>query len=141
MKIDDNDHRQKVALFRYGLIAELAALAPGTKGLYDRIRKKAEGEYVIPGSNRTRVAEETIRDWLKCYRRGGFDALLPKSRIDRGRPRALPAGVVEVLPAAPRKLIGNCRCNWLSARLKHRDVPETRRFPFRPFIGCLPVMV
>ena len=36
-----SDHRQAVALFRYGLIADLAQLPPGTKGLYDLIRAKA----------------------------------------------------------------------------------------------------
>jgi putative transposase len=92
-----SDHRQAVALFRYGLIADLAQLPPGTKGLYDLIRAKAERDYVIPGSTRTRVAPETLRDWLRHYRRGGFEALLPKPRADRGRPRALPPQVVDVL--------------------------------------------
>jgi putative transposase len=45
------------------------------------------------------VAAETIRDWLKRYRRGGFDALLPKPRADRGQARSLPPEVVEVLLA------------------------------------------
>jgi transposase InsO family protein len=92
-----SDHRQAVALFRYGLIADLAQLPPGTKGLYAQIQAKAERDYVIPGSTRTRVAPETIRDWLGHYRRGGFEALLPKPRVDRGRPRALPPQVVDVL--------------------------------------------
>jgi len=46
------------------------------------------------------VAAETIRDWLKRYRRGGFEALLPKPRADRGQSRRLPAAVVEALLAA-----------------------------------------
>jgi putative transposase len=52
------------------------------------------------GSRRTAVAQETIRDWLKKYRRGGFDALLPKSRTDRGKPRKLPREVSDLLLAA-----------------------------------------
>ena len=48
---------------------------------------------------RTRVAEETIRDWLKAYRRGGFEALLPKPRADRGQSRSLPPQVLDVLLA------------------------------------------
>ncbi len=58
----DNDHRHAVALFRYGLIAELVRLEPGAKGLYAQIETKAAGHYTIPGSSRTRVAAETIRD-------------------------------------------------------------------------------
>ena len=93
----DTDHRQQVALFRYGLIADLVRLEPGSKGLYAKIANKAAGEYTIPGTTRTRVAAETIRDWLKRYRRGGFDALLPKPRSDRGQSRSLPAAVVDAL--------------------------------------------
>jgi transposase InsO family protein len=43
------------------------------------------------------VAPETLRHWLKEYRRGGFDALLPKARADRGRSRALPQAVADAL--------------------------------------------
>jgi len=76
MNDSDSDPGHAVALFRYGLIADLVRLEPSAKGLYARIEQKAAGEYTIPGSTRTRVAGETIRDWLKAYRRGGFDALL-----------------------------------------------------------------
>ena len=93
------DLRHAVALFRYGLIADLVHLPPGTKGLYRRLEEKAAREYTIPGSSRTRVAAETLRDWLKRYRDGGFDALLPKPRADRGTPRALSAAVTDQLLA------------------------------------------
>ena len=85
----DSDLPHQVALFRYGLIAELVRLPPGTPGLYRRLEAIAAQDYVIPGSTRTRVATETLRDWLKRYRDGGFEALLPKPRADRGTPRAL----------------------------------------------------
>jgi len=98
MSDTDTKHRHTVALFRYGLIAELIHLEPGA-GLYQRIRDKADAEHTIPGSTRTRVAAETIRDWLKRYRAGGFDALMPKLRADRNRPRAIPDAVAEALLA------------------------------------------
>ena len=96
----DPDRRQRIGLFRYGLIADLLPLPPGGKGLYERLAAKAALDYRIPGSHRTRVAAETLRDWLKAYRRGGFEALLPKERADRGQARALPAAVAEALLAA-----------------------------------------
>ena len=86
-----------VALFRYGLIAEFVHLPANTPGLYARLQHKAEQPYSIPGSTRTRVAAETLRDWLKSYRRGGFDALLPKARSDRGHSRALAPGLADRL--------------------------------------------
>ena len=97
MTDSDTDRRQAIALFRYGLIADLVQLAPGAKGLYQRLAAKAAGEYLIPGSTRTRVAPETLRHWLKRYRQGGFEALMPRPRADRGRARRLPDTVVELL--------------------------------------------
>lgn len=93
----DAQYRQALALFRYGLIAEFLQLPAGSRGLYRRLREKANADYVIPGSTRTRVAPETLRHWLKDYRRGGFDALIPKGRADRGRSRALPQTVADAL--------------------------------------------
>ncbi len=68
------DSRHEVALFRYGLIADLVQLPPGSAGLSQRLQEKAAREYTIPGTTRTTVAPETLRDWLKRYRHGGFDA-------------------------------------------------------------------
>jgi len=94
-----SDLRHTVALFRYGVIADLVRLEPGVEGLYHRIAEKADAQYDIPGTSRTRVAAETIRHWIKRYRAGGFDALLPKPRADRGRPRKIPDDIAELLIA------------------------------------------
>jgi transposase InsO family protein len=100
MNDNEQDLRQRVALFRYGLIADCVHQALNQPGLYARLQEKAEREYLIPGSTRTRVAAETLRDWIKRYRhQGGFDALLPQPRADRGQSRTLPAAVAEALIA------------------------------------------
>lgn len=96
--------RQTVALFRYGLIAEFVHLPPHSPGLYAKLQAKAEPTYSIPGSSRTRVAAETLRDWLKAYRRGGFDALLPRPRADRGRSRALATELADRLLSLKEEL-------------------------------------
>ena len=94
-KNDDTKHHEAVALFRYGLIADL--LDVGRRGLYKKLRDKAARDYDIPGSTRRRVATETLRGWLRDYRRGGFDALLPKVRRDNGLTRAIPREVADLL--------------------------------------------
>ena len=96
-KDEDQTRRQEVALFRYGVIADLVHLAPGTPGIYQLIKDKAKQSWPIPYSRRNRAAAETIRHWLKLYRKGGFDALLPKPRTDAGRCRRLPQAVVDRL--------------------------------------------
>jgi putative transposase len=96
MVLDDKT-REEIALFRYGLIADLVHREPAEKGLYPLLREKAERAYEIPGSRRTRVAAETIRDWLSAYRRGGFEALRPQVRRDLGCARAIPQQIADLL--------------------------------------------
>lgn len=93
----DAERRKQVALFRYGLIADLVQLPVQHRGLYKLLAAKAEREYEIPGTLRRHVAAETMRGWLRDYRRGGFDALVPKVRSDLGAARAIPPHVVDVL--------------------------------------------
>ena len=97
MNHPDEELRKAVALFRYGLIADVLRLPPGSPDIRRALREKAQRTYVIPGTRRTRVAVETMRDWLSLYRTGGFEALYPKSRADRGLPRRLPPEVAELL--------------------------------------------
>lgn len=87
----------EVALFRYGLIADLKDLPPGTQGIGARLTEKANARYCIPNTTRTRVEAETIRHWLRAYRKGGFDALKPRPRKDAGTSHALPAHVADLL--------------------------------------------
>jgi len=94
---DLDAHRREVALFRYGVIADLVHLPPNHRGLYALLRKKAELDHTIPGSLRRHVAAETIRGWLRDYRRGGFDALSPRVRKDHGNARTIPPLVVDLL--------------------------------------------
>ena len=99
MNDPEDDLHQQIALFRYGVIADLVHLPVGTPGTGAMMRAKAEKTYMIPGTTRTRVAAETMRHWITDYRRGGFDALYPKPRTDRGKPRRLPPEVADRLIA------------------------------------------
>ena len=99
MKSPNKPSAEDVALFRYGLIADLVHPSPedSPKKLYRRLRERAERSYCIPGSRRTRVAVETLRDWLAAYRTGGFDALRPQPRKDIGHARSIPEEVADLL--------------------------------------------
>ena len=99
MSYPDEELRKAVALFRYGLIADVLRLPPGSREIRRTLHQKAQRTHTIPGTRRTRVALETMRDWLSLYRTGGFEALYPKTRADRGRPRRMPPEVAERLVA------------------------------------------
>jgi len=93
----DDQLPQQIALFRYGLIADLIHPTETKRDISALLQRKAAISYNIPGSTRTRVEAETIRHWLKLYRKGGFDALLPKSRNDKGASRALSRKIMDQL--------------------------------------------
>ena len=90
---------EEVALFRYRLIGDLIHPEQGdaSRTLNERLHDKADKSYCIPGTRRTRVAVETMRDWMTLYKDGGFDALKPKPRKDIGSARAIPQPVVDLL--------------------------------------------
>jgi putative transposase len=93
--IDPHDLNTDIALFRYGLIAQLVHTPPDTGQQERLLREIAARTYPIPGSTRTRVSITTLRRYLKTYREKGFDALRPGSRTDAGAPRAFPPEVLE----------------------------------------------
>ena len=130
----DEELRKAVALFRYGLIADVLRLPPGSREIRHTLREKAQRTYTIPGTRRTRVAVETMRDWLSLYRTGGFEALYPKTRADRGQSRRLPPEVAELLVSL------NTEQPARSVKAHHRKPPtsaaSTTRLPPRPCTGC-----
>ena len=93
----DAERRKAVALFRYGVIADLVHAEPGQRGLYAKMRAKSAQEWDIPGTLRRKVQVETMRGWLADYRRAGFDALMPKVRSDAGAARAIPQPIADLL--------------------------------------------
>ena len=95
MNEENDDLSECVALFRHRLIARLLPEDLSPQQRQRELTRIASGEHQIPGTLRTRVAESTLRDWLRDYRAGGFDALKPKRRIDAGHPRTLAPAVAE----------------------------------------------
>lgn len=94
---------EKIALFRYGLIASLV-LEPLPRGeLTRRAEEIAARHYEIPGSQRTSVCVDTLLDWVLRYRSGGFEALAPKPRQDRGQPRTITPQLADLIERLKRE--------------------------------------
>ncbi|MGH9444747.1 MAG: DDE-type integrase/transposase/recombinase [Terriglobia bacterium] len=87
-------------MFRYGLIAPLVLETLPHGEFTCRAQEIAARTYDIPHSRRTSVSIDSLRAWALRYRHGGFEALAPQPRRDRGRSRTLTpqlAGLIERL--------------------------------------------
>ncbi len=94
---------EKIALFRYGLIAPLV-LEPLPRGeLTRRAEEIAARHYDIPASQRRSVSVDTLLDWALRYRNGGFEALAPKPRQDRGQSRAITPHLADLIERLKRE--------------------------------------
>lgn len=94
---------EKIALFRYGLIAPLV-LEPLPRGeLTRRAEELAARQYEIPGSKRTSVSVDTLLDWALRYRNGGFEALSPQPRQDRGQSRTITPQLADLIERLKRE--------------------------------------
>ena len=70
---------EKIALFRYGLIAPLVLEVMPHGEMMQRARDIAAHEYEIPYSDRTHVSVDTLLIWARRYRLNGFSALAPQT--------------------------------------------------------------
>lgn len=89
-----------VALFRYSLIRPLAdpALTGTERGAL--VRELAAQTHVGPTGDLVTVSRATLDRWIRAWRRGGFDALIPQPRhVD---PRTA-AAVLELAAALKRE--------------------------------------
>jgi len=101
----DEQWRTEIALFRYTLILPLLRHDRQRDGAKCQIREAiAAQQHVIPHSGRCTVSVPTLRRWEKDYLAGGFDALKPKPRTDRGASRALSAETIARAEALKREL-------------------------------------
>lgn len=97
-RLTPTDHGEKVAVFRHGLIGEIAAslLSHGERSA--ALRRISEQRVRPPDCATTRCySVPTLERWLYAFKKGGLAALIPQARGDRGRGRELPPEVRELL--------------------------------------------
>ncbi|MCD6364816.1 MAG: DDE-type integrase/transposase/recombinase [Planctomycetes bacterium] len=92
----NDESRQKIALFRYSILAPLISgtydNASSNKGFF---RDAAKRTYTNPSGADTTLSTTTIERWYYSYQRDGFDGLIPKRRNDTGRSRKLDEDMME----------------------------------------------
>jgi putative transposase len=84
--MEDKKH-QDIALFRYRLIAPVLNEDGMSKRKY--FRKITKKEFDVPYLGKKRYTIGALKGWLRDYRNGGFDALKPKVRVDKGGSRKI----------------------------------------------------
>src|SRR4051794_34949465 len=86
--------RREVALFRYSLVREAADPGLSTAERGRLVRALAEREHAGPDGRPMRIARSTLDEWIRAYRAGGYEALVPRP------PRVLPRTPARVLELA-----------------------------------------
>ena len=98
----DEKVREKVALFRYGLLAPvLNGQVANQQEYFAQICSKV---HEVPFYGPKEFTPKTLASWLLSYRRFGFDGLKPKIRSDRGKHRVLSRDQEEHLVALRKEL-------------------------------------
>lgn len=86
------DKQERIALFRFGIIAGLVGLKKSGYGQREKLLREIVGrQWLIPGSQRSYVSRSVVMEWLKRYEEsdGDLKSLYPKPRIDKGRLRSM----------------------------------------------------
>jgi putative transposase len=102
----DEDAKKAIAVFRFGVIADLVGRKLN-RGEKERIlTEKVSCEWDIPRSGRTYIGRSTILTWLRIYERSGrnLESLYPDERSDKGASRALDHESVAALLALRKDL-------------------------------------
>ena len=85
----NDDLRQKVALFRFSIIAPIINSSFGESTAKEYIETVCAKKHDVPGFSIKEYTPGAIKDWLYQYRKNGFDGLIPKVRCDIGKSRSL----------------------------------------------------
>lgn len=86
----NQEKMQSIALMRYSAIAPLISGTQEDFITLDAFYRDASTKGVTaPDGTVRHYAPTTIEKWYRNYQKNGFDALLPTSRVDHGKPRKL----------------------------------------------------
>ncbi|MDQ2729309.1 MAG: DDE-type integrase/transposase/recombinase [Actinomycetota bacterium] len=93
----EDSHRRDIALFRYSLVREASdgRLSGAERG--SLVRELAGTDHAGPAGEAVRVGRSTLDRWVRAYRAGGFDALVPAPRARVVRRTAEALGVAVAL--------------------------------------------
>ena len=83
MSLEEHKRRERahaIGLFRYQLICPALDEGLSSKQRGKLVREIAAGTHADPFGNQVRISRETLDRWIRRYRTGGFEALVPAPR-------------------------------------------------------------
>jgi len=89
MKNHSQDPAEAIALFRHGLIVKVQELLEKPAPLKTALATVASTPHLWPDGRQGPLSVRTLEDWWYAFGKGGFAALRPKGRSDRGQSRKL----------------------------------------------------
>src|SRR4030043_1120786 len=106
--IMDKEKKEKIALFRFGVISRLLWVKEDERQKEALLREITSVSWEIPFSGRTVVGRSTVLDWLKKYRDSGgrIESLEPRVRSDKGKARSLDEETEQTLVRLKTELKG-----------------------------------
>ncbi len=101
--MNKKDKDEQIALFRYGIISSV--FYKGEDSQIDYFKRISKKVHDVPYLGKKRYKVGTYKSWLRKYRKGGFKAIKPKTRSDKGASRkineALGAVIKETIEELP----------------------------------------
>lgn len=102
----DAKQREKVALFRFQIIAPLVTQTLNRLE-YGRVLRDLTHQELQTGENHlTRVSRRSIQRWVQAFQQAGLAGLEPDIRADEGRPKAISRPVLDQAVALRREAPG-----------------------------------
>lgn len=81
------DRAQEIGLFRWRIVGEATDVSLSARERGRLVRALAEREHLDPDGRWVRVGRNTLDRWIRAYREGGFDGLVPAPRrVANGTP-------------------------------------------------------
>ena len=94
------DRAQQIGVFRWRIIGEAVDVSISARERGALVRALAAREHLGPDGRWVRVSRNTLDRWIRAYREGGFEALVP---APRRMPNQTPARLLELAVALRRE--------------------------------------
>jgi transposase InsO family protein len=139
----DELKKEKIALFRFQVIAPLLGLAKGEWGKKEKLLEDiTDKQWDIPFTGRSAIGRSTVLAWLSVYEESGQNlrSLYPKQRSDRGTARCIDGETEQMLIALRKELGGTSVPTVLQVAQERKLLPvdfrASRHSIYRLFKRC-----